>query len=264
MPPDRDGVPDVSFLIGHRGRDRLPLLLATLQSIAAQRTAAFECVVVEQDAVDTIRTLLPPWVRYVHTPPIDPNMPYCRSWALNVAAAHARSRVLVLQDNDMLVPEDYACSLLRFVDEGYEAVNLKRFVFYLSRLHSTAYSSGTATLGDFAPEFVVQNLEAGGSVAITRDAFERIGGMDEAFIGWGGEDNEFWERAQTLRVWPYGYLPLVHLWHPPQPYKDASDNPMLRRHRELASVAPEQRIARLLRIERGLHRGPAASPRTQS
>ncbi len=65
----------------------------------------------------------------------------------------------------------------------------------------------------------MQNAEAGGSIALSRDAFHAIGGYDESFVGWGGEDNEFWERAQTRRVWPYGYLPFVHLWHAPQPEK---------------------------------------------
>jgi GT2 family glycosyltransferase len=66
---------------------------------------------------------------------------------------------------------------------------------------------------------VVQNLEAGGSFGMARDAFFDIGGFDESFVGWGGEDNEFWERAQTRSVWPFGYVPLVHLWHEPQPEK---------------------------------------------
>src|SRR5688572_8087452 len=39
------GVPDVSFVIGHRGMARLPLLLTTLRSIAAQTGVVIECVV---------------------------------------------------------------------------------------------------------------------------------------------------------------------------------------------------------------------------
>lgn len=242
---------EISFIIGHRGMERLPHLLVTLESIAGQEGASVECLVVEQDEQARLPDHLPVWVRHLHTPPPTPDLPYCRAWAFNVGAHHARGSVLVLHDNDMLVPADYAARIIQHVRQGYEALNLKRFIFYLSKAHSWDVFAGTATLTGQAPETIVQNLEAGGSVVITRTAYERIGGMDEAFVGWGGEDNEFWERAQTLKVWPYGYLPLVHLWHPSQPGKYQSDNPTLRRHRELAKIPVHERIARLHTLVQG-------------
>ena len=45
------GEVQVSFVIGHRGAARLPHLLATLRSIAAQKNVACECIVVEQSAI---------------------------------------------------------------------------------------------------------------------------------------------------------------------------------------------------------------------
>jgi hypothetical protein len=81
--------------------------------------------------------------------------------------------------------------------------------------------------------------------------------MDEGFIGCGGEDNEFWERAQTLRVWPFGCLPLVHLWHPAQAGKYQADNPTLARYREQAAIDPLRRIAALNAAGSGSMSGPA-------
>jgi len=95
------------------------------------------------------------------------------------------------------------------------------------------------------------------SIAITRDGYQRIGGMDEGFIGWGGEDNEFWERCQTLKLWPYGALPLVHLWHPAQPGKYQADNQTLKRYRDLSKIPPEIRIERLRQEAAGALTGPA-------
>lgn len=212
--------PDVTFLIGHRGRDRLPHLQWTLRSIAGQVGVSIECIVVEQDSEQPARDHIPGWVRYVHTPPPYEGMRYCRAWAFNVGARQARSPLLVLHDNDMLVPETYAAELVR-LRTRYEVINLKRLIFYLSEDHTQEFFSGNASCASLRPHSITQNAEAGGSVAVDRDAYFALGGMDEAFVGWGGEDNEFWERALTRRVWPFGHLPMIHLWHPPQTGKRA-------------------------------------------
>jgi hypothetical protein len=249
--------PAVSFLIGHRGLDRLPQLLLTLQSIAGQTKVPVECIVVEQDETPKIVGHLPGWVRYVHSRPPSSTMPYCRSWALNSAARLARGRTLVLHDGDMAVPMDYATEIQKRVAEGHDAINLKRFVFYLDRQQTASVLDGKQVLSSVSAPAVVQNLEAGGSVAITSEAFDAIGGMDEEFVGWGGEDNEFWERCQVRSVWPYGYLSLVHLWHETQPRKGDPSNPALIRHRELSRVAVDSRIRRLKAKESGAPAGPA-------
>ncbi len=260
VPAGSGDAPQVTFLIGHRGMARLPHLLATLGSIAAQQGALVECVVVEQDVVSQLGPHLPTWVRLVHTPPPSADMPYCRSWAFNIGAQHARAAVLVLHDNDMLVPQDYAAWILQRIAQGYEVVNPKRFIFYLSQAHSQAFFAGKAGLLDAAPETTVQNLEGGGSVAITRTGYARIGGLDESFIGWGGEDNEFWERAQTLRVWPWAGLPLVHLWHAAQPGKQDAGYHTAQHYRALAQMDPQERIRRLNSVRSGDKAGPAGWP----
>ena len=160
----------------------------------------------------------------------------------------------------VLVPQDYAAWIVQRVAQGYEVVNPKRFIFYLSQAHSQAFFAGKAGLLDAAPETTVQNLEGGGSVAITRTGYARIGGLDESFIGWGGEDNEFWERAQTLRVWPWAGLPLVHLWHAAQPGKQDAGYHTAQHYRALAQMDPQERIRRLNSVRSGDKAGPAGWP----
>lgn len=250
--------PEVSFIIGHRGMARLPHLLATLESIAGQQDVPFVCIVVEQEAESQLTGYLPSWVRHIHTPPPSPDMPYSRSWAFNVGVRVARSSVLVLHDNDMLVPADYTAQILALINQGHEVINLKRFIFYLKEAHTQAVFDGTASLIDEALDAIVQNLEAGGSVAISREAYERIGGMDESFIGWGGEDNEFWERAQTCKVWPYGCLPLVHLWHNSQSDKSNASAFGKKHYHELSQIPVEVRISTLRNCPQGNRNGPFA------
>jgi hypothetical protein len=246
----------VSFIIGHRGLERLPHLILTLQSIAAQRDVVLECIVVEQSCKPEIREHLPSWVRYVHTCLPHADMPYSRAWAFNVGARRARGELLLLHDNDMLVTENYAFELFLRFGEGYEVINLKRFIFYLTEAHSTELLHGRAKILDESPESVVQNLEAGGSVGVSREAYFAIGGFDESFVGWGGEDNEFWERAQTRSVWPYSYLPIIHLWHSPQPGKLNEARATARLFQARTAVPADIRIREL--VQRGF--GNSLSP----
>lgn len=238
---------DVSFIIGHRGAERLPLLLATLRSIAAQTDCRIECIVVEQSIQPDASTSLPDWVKYVYTPVADSQVPYNRASAFNAGAMEASGRLLVLHDNDILVPNKYASEALGLFNKGYKVINLKRFIFYLGQEHTREFIHGRLRLTSVPPVQVMQNAEAGGSLAVCRRTYFELGGFDESFVGWGGEDNEFWDRAQTRRVWPYAYLPMVHLWHPPQSEKLDRQRRTTRLLDEKLSIPTEERIAELAR-----------------
>jgi N-terminal domain of galactosyltransferase len=248
---------DVCFAIGHRGRDRLPLLLRTLESIAGQKSCAVECIVVEQDNEQRIRDHLPKWVSYLHTPPPKSDMPFSRAWAFNVAARAARSECLIFHDGDMLVCRDYAKFVLEYHQRGFAFINLKRFIFYLSMVHSKRLlKSGQLHFGS-APEAVVQNLEAGGGFGADKSAFWEIGGFDERFVGWGGEDNELWERAQTQQVYSFGFLPVIHLWHAPQQERYMeSESSAKELFRRLTKEPVSERIRKLKRTRAGELDGP--------
>lgn len=213
--------PEVSFIIGHRGTARLPHLLLTLRSIAAQRDVAFECIVVEQAFEPELKEKLPSWVRYHYTKTPAADYLYNRSWALNEGARIARGQILILHDGDMLVPVDYAAETKHQIEMGFDVVNLKRFIAFLNE-HSTTHIFRERTLsGPLRSDEIMSNATAGGSIGIRSGSFFSLGAMDEEFIGWGGEDTEFWDRCQTLRVANHTYMPIVHLWHPSQPGKAA-------------------------------------------
>ncbi|HET8797194.1 MAG TPA: galactosyltransferase-related protein [Thermoanaerobaculia bacterium] len=238
--------PRVSYVIGHRGEDRLPLLLATLATIAAQRDAAIECIVVEQSARALLPPHLPSWVRHLHTPVASDDAPYNRSAALNAGAEAARGSLLVLHDNDLLLPADHARAIVALHDAGWEMIDAKRFVFYFDRHATEIVTSERRIPFERSSEKVSQNFLAGGSIAADREAYFAIGGFDEAFVGWGGEDNDFWERASTRRAWAFGFLPIVHLWHAPQREKVGSVAEGVKRYHARTNIPAAERIAELL------------------
>jgi hypothetical protein len=228
-PPRASDAPEVSFVIGHRGLERLPQLLATLRSIAGQSGVDLECIVVEQAASPEVEALLPSWCRYVFD---RCTTDYNRSATLNVGTAAARGPVVILHDNDVVVPALYAKEVLARAADGFDFIDPKRFMFYLDPNGALAS--------------ITQNAR-GASIAVRRDAFFAIGGFDEEFVGWGGEDNDFWDRAETTgKVFHFGYLPVIHLYHPPQKGKVAGGAaPAVQRYHELARIAPAERIRRL-------------------
>lgn len=251
--PVMTGKPRVSFVIGHRGERRLPLLQATLASIAAQREVAVECIVVEQSARPELAGRIPSWIRTIHTPIASDELPYNRSWAFNVGANASTAPLLVLHDNDFLVPASYARELVRRHDEGWEVIDLKRAMIYLDQKSTEEIMDSGRVTPRAEVERVTQNLNAGGSLGVDRETYFEMGGFDEDFVGWGGEDNEFWERAETRRCWTFAYLPLIHLWHPRQPEKAAGQlSEAQKRYYELSRVPPHQRIAMLRKRPMGL------------
>ena len=238
---DKENI-DVSVLIGHRGQKRIDLLLSTLRSFATQEGVSIECIVIEQDSKQQIDGKLPGWVRYAFQELNSENGGYNRASAFNFGARLAQGKVLILHDNDMLVPVDYCNKIFEQVQKGYAALNTKRFVFYLSKEDTQNVSQSVDRLKSATPLYIVQNLEAGGSMAITKEAYFEIGGMDEDFVGWGGEDNEFWQRCSSLRRWIWGFSPIIHLWHESQPLKECTTNENITRARMLETIDVMERI----------------------
>jgi len=237
-----DSNPRISVLIGHRGMERLPLLLTTIKSIASQIDVKLECIIIEQDTIPRIKDYLPDWVQYLFLQTNNDLSCYNRSAGFNLGAAYAQGEILILHDNDMLVSKTYCRDIARLVDQGFEALNTKRYVFYLKPSHTKRTLNSIHEIPTEPPEYIVQNLEAGGSMAITKKAYMQIGGMDEEFIGWGGEDIEFWNRCSLLNRWIWGYEPVIHLWHRNQPLKSQVDNPNIIRTRYLDSKNVIERI----------------------
>ena len=239
------GAAAVSVILPHRGREREPLLRATVGSFLSQRDVAVECLVVEQSRTRELADL-PDGVRHLHLPHAGERDGFRRSWAFNAGALAASSPILVCHDGDMPVPRDYGREVLaRFRDEAVDVLHLQRFLFCLGRA-DTERLLADGTLPDRAiPERVRQNWK-GGTLAIRRARFFELGGFDESFVGWGGEDREFFERCGLLRSWRWGYLPFVHLWHAAQATAaGAARAENLAFTDRVLAVPPEERIRRL-------------------
>ncbi len=210
------GEPKVSFVYAHAGRDRLSQLHRAIASVFAQRDVPCEVIVVDQSK-ESLLGQMPTPINYLHLAKDNVAEGWHKAWAYNVGARLARGSILVFQDGDICVPESYAQSLVEAIDDrGHGAASLQRFLFYLKQ-HAVPTFDGSALLSiePVIPDCTFQNWK-GGTIAVRREAFEAIGGFDEGFVDWGGEDDEFYDRCAHIGHCRHGFLPFVHLWHQPQ------------------------------------------------
>ncbi|WP_167631286.1 glycosyltransferase family 2 protein [Mariprofundus ferrooxydans] len=249
---------DVSIIIAFRGTERLPQLQACLATLKAQQGVTCEIILVEQSRERLLDDESVPGVRHIHARSVSTDMPFNKSWAMNVGARHARADTLIFHDGDMLAPVGYAASICELVARGYQAARIPRLVFYPDRETSEAVQAKHSLAGIGQLTEVRQNCR-GISLMIDRDAYWRIGGHDESFYGWGGEDDEILQRAQTLDFYPGGFMPFVHLWHPAQKEKHSG---MIEREMFTArklGLPVAERIAELRSQATGVMAGPCSS-----
>jgi len=149
--------------------------------------------------------------------------PFNKSWGLNVGAKVSESPILAFGDGDVICDATWH-EAVRLVREELAIAKPYRHIIDLSPEESVQVRNGH---WNFAPqrapnaprsreaqgEYVVF---AGGLFLLRREVFVRVGGFDERFVGWGGEDN-----AMSLRLAAAGVSmagldlgPALHLWHP--------------------------------------------------
>lgn len=149
----------------------------------------------------------------------DDGGPFNRSAAVNAAAAAAGAwDVAVIADSDTFVGSDQIASAVESAARsGRITFAYDRFV-YLGRKMSDRVMEGF--VGNWWPGVVwTMPGTCSSMVVVTRGLWDRVGGFDEGFVGWGGEDVGFSLACQALGgghdrtrgdAW--------HLYHDPAPH----------------------------------------------
>lgn len=238
--PVRPAAPRVSVVLPVGGTDRVQQLRATVRAFLAQSEPNLEIIVSEYGDRARLQGLLPDGV--VHVVDDHRDGPFNKSVALNRGVAAARGAVVVLHDADVVVPRDYVSTACALLAEGWDAVRPIRWVFHLDAEASADLAGGRL------PERVgsIQQNNPGISTVVRRTTYYELGGHDERFVGWGGEDLEFLDRLRTRRLHEGAFQIGLHLWHPPAEQKQGHRNVAL-----LESILGEERA---LRIDAGRRR----------
>lgn len=146
--------------------------------------------------------------------------PFNKSMAVNTAAKQATGDVFVILDADTWIDNEW-------MDKAFHQLGRRNYRWVIPARKSyrlTRSASDEILALDPAaelPRLINKRtmVEQSGSVVgfchiVPREGFEMVGGMDERFRGWGGEDSCF-VRALDVVYGPHTQLPgvVVSLWH---------------------------------------------------
>ena len=227
----------LTFCIGYRDtseerRQNLLFVLNWFHSISPKSP----CIVVESDTTEKTKTILPDFVDHYFT---YSDMPYNRAKVLNYAVSKAETDVVVCQDADCVVTTNtFHTALGKIYGEHYDFCIPYVLVLDLSVILTNIFIKyGIIAVADWA--LPIRSLEAYGGICVCkRESYLEIGGFNEQFLGWGGEDNEFYYRASKLKrlfkpvgKWDTG-LNLYHLYHS-RTINDGNKNPHYQKNRAI-------------------------------
>ena len=155
-------------------------------------------------------------------------VPFCKTAAVNAAFKRSHGDVIVIVDADCFIDSQVIEQCAARIREARAAGRTAWFIpyrrFYRLTKDATGVLAASDPKGPFPPdqlEYERQHDPATGHhyaaliQILPREAFKTVGGMDERFKGWGGEDVSFMYAVDTL----YGKhrtvdAPVYHLWHP--------------------------------------------------
>ncbi len=248
-------------------------LRRVLASIAAQRghNARLEVVVADDGSADNTPTIVDEFAKTAPFPvhfTTAPHQGFRAAANRNRGVAASSAPYLLLLDGDCLIPPNHVAKHLAAHRSGTAWTG---YCIHLNQAVSEALSVADVQAGKFTRltswqerfKLWIRAQKArcysglnhrtkpkllSGNVGIARADFERVNGFDEAFVGWGCEDDDLGQRLRAAGVRVASILHQTHtyhLWHPKSPSVPQT-------WREGANVAYLDRRGKLVRCAAGL------------
>lgn len=198
-----------TYVIGYRHNlERLQNLRRVLDWING--FGGVEVLLIEQDTHSKIKHLNLK-AKHIFT---KSDMPYNRSWAFNVAMKWANSNIIVFGDSDLIMEPNQFIAGLNALN-NYEMVSPYHSVVDLTQQESNLPLEQMVSINrPGRGEADNQKINISGGIAMfRRDAIQRIGGWNEDFWSWGGEDDFQTVKVKNFLSWTELKARCFHLYH---------------------------------------------------
>lgn len=170
----------------------------------------------------------------------DTSEPFNRSSTRNFLVDKSDSDILLIADADTVFHRDQIVTGVRKILSGASwVIPYAEDRYYNVSADETAFICTHAPVDSAVPELTDASqwdhkiTSWAGLLLVTREAFDKVGGYDERFQGWGYEDNAF-RAALDHRVGPHARVDsyALHLWHP-APEDQCFGQPNIQANRDL-------------------------------
>lgn len=239
---------NASYIITHRGKvgSRFNNLIFVLDWLSDLN---INIVLVEQDNRPYLAdlNLSYPGVDYVFA--YNDGL-FNRSWGFNIGFKYARGNVVAFSDSDIFMNLEELKNAFQECEQRYDAVNPYAQIVDMTEsdtkdlLENPGLIDRCKIYNDGPKRGYT--VFCGGLVLFKRKAFETLGGFDERFVGWGGEDDALSfvlaELVQNRCEMPYT---AYHLWHERTTY-DGEQQPNILENRRLVKEYPTLTRSELL------------------
>lgn len=210
-----------TFIIAYKHRnDRIHNLRRVLDWVTG--FGGVEIIIVEQDKSPKLPSFTFKGIKYIFT---KSEMPFNKAWAFNVGLQHSTTQTIVFGDCDLIMDPHKMIEALKQLD-NYECVSPYSRVI---DLNSNEVNMNLEQMSKInrpgRGETDIQKIcLAGGIIMYRKNAIVKIGGFDQGFIGWGGEDDFQSHKSKIFLTWYEQSGTCYHLWHErgapdPTPYQ---------------------------------------------
>lgn len=198
-----------TYIITYRhNTERFNNLKRTLEWVNSFSGA--EVIVVEQDKNSKIKDVKLS-CKHIF---LKSNMPFNKSWGFNVGLKYANTNVVIFGDSDLIMDPQEFIKSVQMVDQ-YEMINPYNSVIDLNPQESNLSLDQVLKINrPGRGETDIQKVPMCGGICIfRRDAINKIGGWDQNFIGWGGEDDFQSVKVKNFLNYYENTAKCFHIYH---------------------------------------------------